>query len=185
MINFQLRNRAALTLSKPKMPVLLLLSPLPHYMWFGEKASHSWFQFSCLLKEAEYPCMFIDALDSQLVRLTPNLKSPLDCNGSSLIIRVWAMVESLQLFSLAIICQNLFYSMQKTFEAHWWRGPPYNSYSAFFLLILWFGHLAYAEKAAWGDKVHSTFSSHSTRGEKIIKECAIFSLHNCCHRFLV
>lgn len=76
MINFQLRNRAALTLSKPKMPVSLLLSPLPHYMWFGEKASHSWFQFSCLLKEAEYPCMFIDALDSQLVRLTPNLKSP-------------------------------------------------------------------------------------------------------------
>lgn len=66
--------RTALTLSRAEVPGLLLLSPLPHHMWFGEKAAHSWFWFSCLSKEAEYPCTFIDAVDSQLDRFTPDLK---------------------------------------------------------------------------------------------------------------
>lgn len=159
-----------MTLSRAELLGWLLLFLLPHYMWFGEKASHSWFWFSCLSKEAGYPCTFIDAVDSQLSDLPQISRAYLDCAESSPVNRGGEMVESFQLFSLAILCQNLFYLMQKTFKYKAvMKTSTLQSLFCFLIThsVVLASHLC---RESWGqggwEETHSSFPSHSTRKKK-------------------
>lgn len=68
--------------------------------------------------------------------------------------------------------------------AHWWKGPPYNSYLLPLNTCCGF-RISPLQREMRGRKSHSSISSHPARGKKITKACAIFSLHNCCRRFSV